>query len=456
MGGKVWSVEEERHFWRYCMPRSHKRTDDHVEKYNKMSPEERKKKKYEVMEWSEIAKEMAHWAAKNGGIPRRQYTTLGCFEHFYLNTNSKGRTRSPWIGSMAKPYIDQLILNKQRGKDNTKGDPVHKAEKKVRVKQEKESDDEKKPGLNRKQPRTSGSERRAKKIQIRRDREQVDEDEDEMEGSNTPQASVNVPRTMPEETNLRASPNNNSTPDSRETTVTNSSHHVAPISQNEQIPAMKPRGEATPYQDGQHYPQRYGTNPSYPTSQREATPYQDGQHHPQRYGTNPSYWNPQREATPYQDGQYYTQRYGTNPYCPTPQREFQLPMIQTHQQMHSYSPRYQYSYGNEYMPVTHPRQGYSPPGHNQSDEFTATQAAAALVSFQQQQDGSPSTSYSSANPSTNSSDERHWGAAEHAQYADSQQIDDYTKQGYHSRYGPNNWENQTDGTSYDTSGAHKA
>ncbi|KAM7197998.1 hypothetical protein V8F33_005265 [Rhypophila sp. PSN 637] len=90
MGGKVWSVDEERCFWTQIIPRSQKRVG--VDKANAQKS------------WDDLAKDMKELMGIQG---RREYTPLGLFEHFFQNAVKK--RFSPNAGRFAREYISRAL-----------------------------------------------------------------------------------------------------------------------------------------------------------------------------------------------------------------------------------------------------------------------------------------------------------------------------------------------------------
>ncbi|KAM7221115.1 hypothetical protein V8F06_003500 [Rhypophila decipiens] len=90
MGGKVWSVEEERCFWTQIISRSQKRVG--VDKANAQKS------------WDDLAKDMKEIMGPQG---RRDYTPLGLFEHFFQNAVKK--RFSPHAGRFAREYITRAL-----------------------------------------------------------------------------------------------------------------------------------------------------------------------------------------------------------------------------------------------------------------------------------------------------------------------------------------------------------
>ncbi|KAK4169060.1 hypothetical protein QBC43DRAFT_284317 [Cladorrhinum sp. PSN259] len=373
MGGKVWSSAEERHFWRYCMPRSHKRVARDWEKYHKMTPEERRAKHYEIMEWTQIAEEMMRWATKDGGAAR--------LEHFYLNVHVNGRTRSPYIEGMALPYIKQLNEDKKHGKVNNVGDPTgHRFEPKTKVKSESEED--KKPAVGRKAPRASAVERRGKKMTARRSRMQAEENEDKESDTENGDEKANQP--VPK---LESSiPQNN-------TSASGPGADVLPRASCLDADLSNQSAPLPSRQYGDEYGTMYSLDSRvyYPShSSSHAQGHQQGHRHGHGYGGYSNHQlqqlpnQPRALEPPYQTSNYHYQY--SNPYG---QNQF------THQQLYN-------SYHDAQVANTRPRlygqpieplryndtptaqRGYSMSQHQaQSNDFTTGQAAAALVSFHQ-------------------------------------------------------------------------
>ncbi|KAK3308735.1 uncharacterized protein B0T15DRAFT_551047 [Chaetomium strumarium] len=99
MGGKIWSVEEEQIFWKDLIPHSPKRLDEDFHN-NKEKP------------WAWVAAEMS----KRVTVPRRKYTGLGVYEHYFLNAYQA--RFSPNVGQLAVPYwrFEQSLKKKQKKK----------------------------------------------------------------------------------------------------------------------------------------------------------------------------------------------------------------------------------------------------------------------------------------------------------------------------------------------------
>ncbi|KAK3373819.1 hypothetical protein B0T24DRAFT_276496 [Lasiosphaeria ovina] len=95
MGGKVWSKEEEKVFWRDIIPFSPKRLG-----IDRANPEKT---------WTALAVDMTEIMneiqADSGEEPRRNYTYLSLFEHFFQNARNKNY--SPFARYYARRYIEQ-------------------------------------------------------------------------------------------------------------------------------------------------------------------------------------------------------------------------------------------------------------------------------------------------------------------------------------------------------------
>ncbi|RDA92375.1 hypothetical protein CP533_4427 [Ophiocordyceps camponoti-saundersi (nom. inval.)] len=72
MGGKTWSRDEEVYFWRSVVPVSPKAVIETGLRYT----------------WAECATRMKHYFERLGQRPRRQYTKLMLFEHYYQNVET--------------------------------------------------------------------------------------------------------------------------------------------------------------------------------------------------------------------------------------------------------------------------------------------------------------------------------------------------------------------------------
>ncbi|GJC81813.1 hypothetical protein ColLi_04651 [Colletotrichum liriopes] len=101
MGGKVWSAEEERVFWRFIVPRSQKRIGT--------GPAQTKN-------WEELAPLMQ---SIMGIDAKRNYTHLGLFEHFFQNVE---KTRvSPNAGVFVREYRQAIKrVNKAKEEERAK------------------------------------------------------------------------------------------------------------------------------------------------------------------------------------------------------------------------------------------------------------------------------------------------------------------------------------------------
>ncbi|ROT39273.1 hypothetical protein SODALDRAFT_323684 [Sodiomyces alkalinus F11] len=101
MGGKHWSLQEEEVFWTCVVPRSSKRIvrDPCV-------PE---------MSWDKLVGVMEAEMAARNIPPRRQYTGLSLFEHFFLNIDQ--RHFSPNARRFAQRYLRQRDVAAQKEKN---------------------------------------------------------------------------------------------------------------------------------------------------------------------------------------------------------------------------------------------------------------------------------------------------------------------------------------------------
>ncbi|KAL2760681.1 hypothetical protein ACRALDRAFT_1066839 [Sodiomyces alcalophilus JCM 7366] len=106
MGGKHWSLQEEEIFWTCIVPQSVKRivSDPSVP----------------PMSWHKLVGVMEAEMSARNQPPRRQYTGLSLFEHFFLNVDQ--RRFSPNARRFAQHYLRQRDLVKH----NEKGENVEK------------------------------------------------------------------------------------------------------------------------------------------------------------------------------------------------------------------------------------------------------------------------------------------------------------------------------------------
>ncbi|KAK3986287.1 hypothetical protein QBC44DRAFT_311420 [Cladorrhinum sp. PSN332] len=467
MGGKVWSEREEKHFWRYCVPRSHKRVKRDQHRYEAMTPEARKKNKFEIMEWHEVAEEMMRWATRDGGVARRNYTYLSCFEHFYLNVcDDRATSRSPNIGGMATPYIKEYQDKKDKGLVDTTGDPTgFKFGRKIKVKHE--SDDEKKPAPARKTPHTGAAERRAKKMKARRGREQPEEDEEEAEGSGAAHDEGDAPEGSPKP-NFKASLNPNSAsgsgaggfphPSPHDAAATNVDRQPSPVGYGVEVGAayaLEDRAYYSRYASRNGVQDAFQYDPAHPSHKIQHREYQLPIIQPRHQMENHSH----QYSHPYVQHQYGEQQPGQHQagyhqlgYHQAPQHQGYHQPYNAYYDTQAAIPDLR-SVPQSFEPIrcsdtsVSQRHNLSSQVRDQSDDFTANQAAAALVAIHRHDRNAP-TGLDPASTSTNRPEERHWVIAE--------PTHDSAKYASYSRSGQTNWGYQTDDATYDSSAAPAA
>ncbi|ETS79786.1 hypothetical protein PFICI_09639 [Pestalotiopsis fici W106-1] len=99
MGGKLWSDQEERYFWRVTMPQSVKRINPPADQQSEAQQDVVEKS------WADLATEMG---TAMGDDARRQYTGTMLFEHYFQNIELE--RVSPNAGRYVRKFLKSAGL----------------------------------------------------------------------------------------------------------------------------------------------------------------------------------------------------------------------------------------------------------------------------------------------------------------------------------------------------------